>query len=63
VHGIYKGRVIGSKEDVQQFFSKPKPKNKKALDYLKRGMSLTEEGKLAGVHIDTMTKIKKLRVV
>ena len=58
--GVYKGRVQGSKEDVQQFLSKPK--NRKALDYLKRGMSLTEAGKLAGVHINTMTKIRKLAV-
>ncbi|MDD3014285.1 MAG: recombinase family protein [Candidatus Gastranaerophilales bacterium] len=59
--GVYKGRVQGSKEDVQQFLSKPK--NRKALDYLKRGLSLTEAGKLAGVHINTMTKIRKLGVV
>ncbi|MDD4990980.1 MAG: recombinase family protein [Paludibacter sp.] len=59
--GVYKGRVTGSKEDVQQFLSKPK--NKKALEYLKRGMSMTEAGKLAGVHINTMTKIKKLGIV
>jgi mannose-1-phosphate guanylyltransferase len=50
--------VKGAKEDVQQFLSKPK--NKKALEYLRRGMSLTEAGKLAGVHINTMTKIRKL---
>lgn len=55
--GVYKGRVKGSKEDVQQFLSKPK--NNKALEYLKRGMSLMEAGKLAGVHINTMTKIRK----
>lgn len=61
MHGIYKGRVTGSKEDVQQFLSKPK--NKKALEYLKRGMSLTEAGKLVGVHINTMTKVKKLEIV
>lgn len=59
--GVYKGRVQGSKEDIQQFLSKPK--NRKALDYLKRGLSLTEAGKLAGVHINTMTKIRKLGVV
>jgi len=59
--GVYKGRVQGSKEDVLQFLSKPK--NRKALDYLKRGLSLTEAGKLAGVHINTMTKIRKLGVV
>jgi len=59
--GVYKGRVKGSKEDVHLFLSKPK--NKKALEYLKRGMSMTEAGKLAGVHLNTMTKIKKLGIV
>ncbi len=56
--GVYKGRVKGSKEDIFKFLSKPK--NKKALEYLKRGMSMTEAGKLAGVHINTMTKIRKV---
>ena len=59
--GVYKGRIKGTKEDILQFLSKPK--NRKAIDYLKRGMSLTETGKLAGVHINTMTKIKKLGIV
>jgi DNA invertase Pin-like site-specific DNA recombinase len=58
--GVYKGREKGSKEDILQFLSKPK--NRKAIDYLKRGMSLTEAGKLAGVHINTMTKIKKMGI-
>jgi len=44
-------------EDTQQFLSKPK--NKKALDYLRKGYKLVEAGKLAGVSNNTMTKIKK----
>lgn len=55
--GIYTGRKVGTKEDIHKFLSKPK--NKKALEYLKRGMSNTEAAKLAGVHINTVTKIKK----
>lgn len=55
---IYKGRVEGTTEDVHTFLDKPK--NKKALEYIKKGYKLTEAAKLAGVHINTMTKIKKL---
>ena len=58
--GIYKGRVKGSKEDVLNFLTKPK--NKQALTYLKRGMNAGEAAKLSGVHINTITKIKKLGI-
>lgn len=54
----YTGRAIGSTEDVHKFLSKPK--NKKALEYLKKGYKSSEAAKLAEVHINTMTKIKKL---
>ena len=56
--GVYTGRKEGTKEDILKFLSKPR--NKKAIEYLRRGMSNTEAAKLAGVHINTMTKIKKL---
>lgn len=56
--GIYKGRVTGSKEDVLAFLGKEK--NKKALEYLKKGYKAVEISKLTGVHINTITKIKKL---
>jgi DNA invertase Pin-like site-specific DNA recombinase len=56
--GIYLGRKTGSKEDVLKFLSKPK--NKSALNYLKKGYSGTEAAKLAGVNINTITKIKRL---
>jgi len=55
---IYKGRKEGTIEDVHTFLDKPK--NKKALEYIKKGFKLTEAAKLADVHINTMTKIKKL---
>ena len=58
LRGIYKGRVEGSKEDVLRFLSKTK--NKKALDYLKKGYKANEAAKLAEVHINTVTKIKKI---
>ncbi len=59
--GVYKGRVEGTTEDVHTFLDKPK--NKKALEYIKKGYKLTEAAKLAGVHINTITKIKKLAFV
>lgn len=59
--GVYTGRKEGTKEDILKFLSKPK--NKKAIEYLRRGMSNTEAAKLAGVHINTMTKIKKLSAI
>jgi len=58
VRNIYKGRLQGTTEDVHAFLSKPK--NRKALEYLKKGYKLNEAAKLSGVHINTMTKIKKL---
>lgn len=56
--GIYTGRAKGSKEDVLKFLSKEK--NKKALGLLKKGYKATEAALLSGVHINTITKIKKL---
>ena len=61
LRGIYKGRVEGSKEDVLAFLSKGK--NKKALEYLKKGYKAIEAAKLAEVHLNTVTKIKKLGLV
>ena len=58
---VYTGRKQGTFEDVHAFLDKPK--NKKALDYIKKGYKLNEAAKLADVHINTMTKIKKLAFV
>jgi len=56
--GIYLGRKEGSKEDNLKFLSKSK--NKKALEYLKKGYKANEVSKLTELHINTITKIKKL---
>ena len=55
--GAYKGRIEGSKEDILTFLSKEK--NKKALDLLKKGYKAVEISKITGIHINTITKIKK----
>jgi DNA invertase Pin-like site-specific DNA recombinase len=54
----YLGRKKGSSEDILHFLSKPK--NKKALEYLKKGFKKTEAAKLSGVNVNTVTKISKL---
>jgi len=56
--GSYTGRKQGSKEDVLSFLSKEK--NKKAVEYLKKGFKGVEVSKLTGLNINTITKIKKL---
>lgn len=56
--GAYKGRKPGSKEDVVSFLSKPK--NKKVVDYLKKGYKSSEAARLSGVHPNTVCKVKKL---
>ena len=56
--GIYKGRMEGSKEDTLKFLGKEK--NKKALELLKKNYKAVEISKITGVHINTITKIKKV---
>jgi len=56
--GMYKGRKPETGEDALKFLSKDK--NKKALDYLKKGYLANEAARLSGVHPNTVTKIRKL---
>jgi DNA invertase Pin-like site-specific DNA recombinase len=56
--GVYKGRQKGTKEDTLTFLSKPK--NKKVVELLKKGYKSGDISKLVGVHINTITKIKKV---
>jgi DNA invertase Pin-like site-specific DNA recombinase len=55
--GVYKGRLEGTKEDVLTFLSKTK--NKKAVDLLKKGYKGTEVSKIVGIHLNTISKIRK----
>jgi DNA invertase Pin-like site-specific DNA recombinase len=54
----YLGRKPGTKEDSLSFLSKPK--NRKAIQLLKKGYKMTEVSSLAGISINTVTKVKKL---
>ena len=56
--GVYLGRKEGSNETILSFLSKEK--NKKALDYLKKGYKSVEVAKLTNLHFNTVAKIKKL---
>jgi DNA invertase Pin-like site-specific DNA recombinase len=56
--GVYLGRKKGTNEDVNQFLSKPK--NKQALNYIKRGYKNSEIAKIVNLNVNTITKIKKL---
>jgi DNA invertase Pin-like site-specific DNA recombinase len=56
--GVYKGRKIGTQEDNLKFLSKPK--NKKVIELLRKGYKSGDISKLVGVHINTITKIKKV---
>lgn len=58
--GVYKGRVTGSKEDVLTFLSKKA--NKEALALLNKGYKAVEVAKITDLHINTLTKIKKLGI-
>ena len=55
--GVYKGRNKGTKEDVLTFLSKTK--NKKAVELLKKGYKGTEVSKIVGIHLNTISKIRK----
>jgi DNA invertase Pin-like site-specific DNA recombinase len=57
--GLFTGRKFGSIEDNLRFLSKPK--NAKALEYLKKGnLTNLEISKITGLHINTLTKVKRI---
>jgi DNA invertase Pin-like site-specific DNA recombinase len=58
LRGVYKGRVHGSKEDIRSFLSKPKVA--KTIDYLKKGYKASEISRIVGIHVNTITKVKKM---
>jgi DNA invertase Pin-like site-specific DNA recombinase len=57
----YTGRAKGSCEDTLKFLSKPK--NAKAIDYIKKGYKNIEVAKIVGIHYNTVTKIRKLQII
>ena len=55
---VYKGRIHGSKEDIRTFLSKPKVA--KTIEYLKKGYKASEMSRILGIHVNTITKVKKV---
>ena len=53
----YLGRKPGSNEGPIKFLSKPQ--NKKALDLLRKGYKNIEVAKITGLHVNTITKVKR----
>ncbi|MBZ9779847.1 recombinase family protein [Psychroflexus sp. CAK8W] len=56
--GKYQGRSKGTSEDLVRFLNKPK--NKKAIELIKKGYKNIEVSKVVGLHLNTITKIKKI---
>ena len=56
--GVYRGRNKGTKENPIKFLTKAK--NKKATELLDKGYKNVEVAKITGLHLNTITKIKKL---
>lgn len=54
----YTGRKKDSREDPLQFLSKPK--NKKAVELLKKNYKKVEVARITGLHVNTITKISKI---
>lgn len=54
------GRPVGTNEGDSNFINKPK--NKKALEYLKKGRTLREIGKLLEMSTKTVQKVKKVAI-
>jgi DNA invertase Pin-like site-specific DNA recombinase len=59
--GSYTGRRKGSSESTLSFLSKEK--NRKALDYLRKGYKITEVSKIVDLHFNTVSKIKKIGLI
>ena len=56
----YTGRKKDSHEDPLRFLSKPK--NKKATELLKKGYKNVEVSGITGIHVNTVTKIKRIMI-
>jgi DNA invertase Pin-like site-specific DNA recombinase len=58
IRGVYKGRANGSKEDIRSFLNKPKIV--KTIEYLKKGYKASEISRIVGIHVNTITKVRKI---
>lgn len=56
--GVYTGRKIGAVETEEQFLNKPKIK--RVVQYLEMGWKATKISQEVEIHINTITKVKKI---
>jgi DNA invertase Pin-like site-specific DNA recombinase len=61
VKGAFLGRKKGTTESTLDFLSKDR--NKKALEYLRKGFKINEVAKLTDLHPNTVSKIKRLGLI
>lgn len=59
--GAFLGRKKGTTESTLDFLSKDR--NKKALEYLRKGFKINEVAKLTDLHPNTVSKIKKFGII
>jgi len=57
-NGVYIGRLKGTNESTNTFLNKPKIK--KVVEYLNSGLKSTDIIKKVNVHLNTITKVKKI---
>ena len=50
--------IVSSKEDLRTFLSKPKVA--KTIEYLKKGYKSSEISRIVGIHVNTITKVRKM---
>ena len=58
LRGVYKGRKSGAKGDIQKWIQKPKIA--KTIEYLKKGYKAKEISRIVGIHVNTITKVKRI---
>jgi DNA invertase Pin-like site-specific DNA recombinase len=58
LRGAYKGRRKGAKSDIQKWIQKPKIA--KTIEYLKKGYKANEISRIVGIHVNTITKVKRV---
>lgn len=56
--GKYKGRTKGTKEDSLSFLSKPK--NRKAVELLRKGYKCVEVSRITDLHPNTISKVRRM---
>jgi len=58
LRGAYKGRRKGAKSDIQKWIQKPKIA--KTIEYLKKGYKANEISRIVRIHVNTITKVKRV---